>query len=92
MDEQKNGNILELAQRISVVETQFKAIEIYCQGILKSQDDLKQGLALRVEQGGKDIAVLKKEVQDLEDTKKWVVSGIGAAILAAIGSMIFRNK
>ena len=66
---------VDILQRLTKLETNSSSI-------LTSLEDLKHGIAMRVEKHGEDIAVIKDKVDDLEASKKWVITSIVGAYMA----------
>ena len=94
---------LELIQKVIVLETEFKNHAILDlknqEEIIRSLAELKMGIGMRVEQAGKDIAVLYEKTKDasekisaLEKAKAWFVMSIIGAFIASIWSMVIGGK
>lgn len=93
----------EIYQRVSILETELKNLVRQYQNnqeeILRSLGELKVGIGTRVEQAGKDIAVLyeksddaSKRVDSLENAKTWVIVSIIGAFLTGLLNLLLGGK
>lgn len=93
---------IDILQRLTALEKGFEGhsetVKQNHSNLMLTLTELKQGIGVRVEQAGKDIAVLQESnkgmnyrIKDLESSKKWVVTSIIGAYLAHLAKMVFKG-
>jgi hypothetical protein len=99
-----NGEQKDIAHRITILETNQSAFKEKLDFIISMLNDLKNGIAKRVETHGEDLAVIKmrcdlfdKEklnyvskdsIEDLQSLKKYVIGSIVMALVAILFDLI----
>ena len=93
----------EIIERISILETKLEAhsqiSNLNQVAMMNLLNELKQGIGKRVEDDGKDIAVLKnnnisvdKKIESLENSRTWVIVAIIGSFFSAIWALIVGKK
>ena len=75
---------LEIVQRLTSLEGKIDTV-------LQVQHDLSQGIGKRVEEDGKEIAVLKEQVSSMRTLGSWIIMPAIGAIVVAILAMVLRK-